>query len=84
MSIKSGVVTASDEVLVLERLRKERDLYAGLLDLNLQSDPEPFLKSALDLNRRDHRCRTRLSGALRTHTVLNTDGFTRLDFHKRR
>jgi Nif-specific regulatory protein len=33
----------------LARLRKERDLYAGLLSLNLESDPEPFLKSALEL-----------------------------------
>jgi Nif-specific regulatory protein len=35
--------------LALERLRKERDLYAGLLNLNLERDPEPFLKSALEL-----------------------------------
>jgi Nif-specific regulatory protein len=33
----------------LDKLRRERDLYAGLLNLNLESDPEPFLKSALEL-----------------------------------
>ena len=31
------------------RLRKERDLYAGLLGLNQQTDPEGFLKNALEL-----------------------------------
>jgi Nif-specific regulatory protein len=31
------------------RLRKERDLYAGLLGLNLEQDPEPFLRKALEL-----------------------------------
>jgi Nif-specific regulatory protein len=34
---------------LVERVRKERDLYAGLLDLNLEDDPEPFLRKALDL-----------------------------------
>lgn len=37
------------EPLSMARLLKERDLYAGLLGLNLESDPEPFLKNALEL-----------------------------------
>jgi Nif-specific regulatory protein len=41
-------MTASDSP-DLERIRKERDLYAGLLNLNLERDPEPFLKRALEL-----------------------------------
>lgn len=32
-----------------ERLSRERDLYLGLLELNSQRDPEPFLRSALEL-----------------------------------
>jgi transcriptional regulator with GAF, ATPase, and Fis domain len=37
------------EDLSVQRLLKERDLYQGLLGLDLQSDPEPFLKNALEL-----------------------------------
>src|SRR5690349_21249188 len=37
------------EQVSLSRLVKERDLYAGLLGLNQQTDPEPFLKNALEL-----------------------------------
>lgn len=40
---------SGNEVTELSRLRKERDLYAGLLGLNHQSDPEQFLKHALEL-----------------------------------
>jgi Nif-specific regulatory protein len=40
----SGVAEVS-----LSRLLKERDLYAGLLGLGQQSDPEQFLKGALEL-----------------------------------
>src|SRR5688572_6355047 len=39
----------SIEDLSVQRLLKERDLYQGLLGLDLQSDPEPFLKNALEL-----------------------------------
>lgn len=42
------VSSATDEG-ALSRLVKERDLYAGLLSLNQQSDPEAFLKAALEL-----------------------------------
>jgi Nif-specific regulatory protein len=42
-------MSASDDSADLERVRKERDLYAGLLNLNLARDPEPFLRSALEL-----------------------------------
>ncbi len=37
------------EEVSVPRLLKERDLYAGLLALDLRSDPEPFLKNALEL-----------------------------------
>lgn len=37
------------EEISVPRLLKERDLYAGLLSLNLETDPEPFLKNALEL-----------------------------------
>lgn len=43
-SSSSGVGAVS-----LSRVVKERDLYAGLLGLGQQSDPEQFLKSALEL-----------------------------------
>jgi len=45
----SGIIAVSAEQSALARISKERDLYAGLLELNLDSDPEPFLKSALSL-----------------------------------
>src|SRR5450432_1919966 len=45
----SGVIAVDVDQFALERLAKERDLYAGLLDLDLDSDLEPFLKSALAL-----------------------------------
>jgi len=41
--------TSGTEAISLSRLVKERDLYAGLLGLNLQTDSEPFLKNALEL-----------------------------------
>ena len=37
------------DVAPASRLRKERDLYRGLLGLNEEEDPEPFLRDALDL-----------------------------------
>lgn len=37
------------EALELVRLRKERDLCLGLLNLNREQDPEAFLKNALEL-----------------------------------
>jgi transcriptional regulator with GAF, ATPase, and Fis domain len=42
-------MSEADVATELERIRKERDLYAGLLNLNLERDPEPFLRSALEL-----------------------------------
>lgn len=41
--------TSDIEDLSMSRVLKERDLYAGLLGLNHQSDPEQFLKGALEL-----------------------------------
>ena len=38
--------TSGIEQLPLSRLVKERDLYAGLLGLNQQTDPEPLLSRA--------------------------------------
>jgi Nif-specific regulatory protein len=42
-------MAADSEGAMLERLRRERDLYAGLLNLAQDDDPAPFLRRALDL-----------------------------------
>jgi Nif-specific regulatory protein len=49
MSRASQSGERSAEEVSVQRLQKERDLYQGLLGLDLQSDPEPFLKNALEL-----------------------------------
>ena len=41
--------TNLQQVQAEERLRRERDLYLGLLELNAEQDPEPFLRRALEL-----------------------------------
>ena len=51
-----------DELDDAARLRLERDLYRGLLDLNAATELEPFLREALELLLRDRR---RLSGVRR-------------------
>jgi transcriptional regulator with GAF, ATPase, and Fis domain len=40
---------SDDENPSVLRLRKERDLYLGLVNLNVEDDPEPFLRDALEL-----------------------------------
>lgn len=45
---KPGTAQSNEQISV-SRLTKERDLYAGLLGLNLQTDSEAFLKNALEL-----------------------------------